>query len=361
LEGTRADVTVKIYGDQLEELNRITHEMVEVIKNIPGAGDVLSEIRGEQQLLQIRPKLDVLSRYSLSARPVLNSISIGMAGEFAGVYYEDFRKIPLVIKLDNQIRNNLNAFRKLQVYVGENLTVPLEEVAAFENRHVFSPIYREWSKRRSAVLINPRGRDLQGFVKEAQTKVASSIKMSNDIRVEWFGSFKNLQDAKQRLYILIPIAFILVASMIYFAFRSIPETLIVLATVPIALVGGIFGLFVMKMPFSISAAIGFIALSGIAVLNGVVLMNYLNLFRHSVMESNQSWVIEGTKLRLRAVLMTALVDIFGFIPMAISTGVGAEIQKPLAFVVIGGVITSTLLTLVLLPVASSMLLNKADR
>jgi cobalt-zinc-cadmium resistance protein CzcA len=259
--------------------------------------------------------------------------------------------------MSEKIRNNLEALKTIQVFAGENLTVPLSELATFRKERVISPIFRENSKRRSAVLINPRGRDVQSLVTDAQEQIQTQIKIPEGYRVEWFGSFKNLQEAKKRLWILGPLAFLLVALMIYWAFQSTLETIIVLATVPLALVGGVIGLTIAGLPFSISAAIGFIALSGIAVLNGVVLVHYFNELRVLPSYSGKKWVIEGAQLRLRPVLMTALVDIFGFIPMAISSGVGSEVQKPIATVVIGGVITSTTLTLIVLPLVSSIFLK----
>jgi cobalt-zinc-cadmium resistance protein CzcA len=212
----------------------------------------------------------------------------------------------------------------------------------------YSSVSREQSKRRAAVMINPRGRDTESFVEEAQKKVEAKIKLPPGYYLEWGGNFKNLQEASKRLLILTPLALALVLLMIYAAFQSFAQTILVFSGVPLALVGGVLGLIAYRLPFSISAGVGFIALSGIAVLNGVVLMNYFNDL-HKEGLRGMELVRKGTMIRLRPVLMTALVDIFGFLPMAVSTAVGAEVQRPLAAVVIGGILSSTLLTLVVLP------------
>jgi cobalt-zinc-cadmium resistance protein CzcA len=226
----------------------------------------------------------------------------------------------------------------------------LSQLADLEFTETYGSVTRENSSRRSAVLINLRGRDTESFVGEARAKVEKTVKIPEGYFVEWGGNFKNLQQAKQRLIILTPIALALILMMIYAAFGSLPQTLLIFSCVPLALVGGVINLMIMGLPFSISAGIGFIALSGIAVLNGVVLVNYLNQLRLSEKLTGVPLVKKATLIRLRPVLMTALVAIFGFIPMMISSGVGSEVQRPLATVVIGGILSSTLLTLIVLPV-----------
>ncbi|MFZ9596637.1 MAG: efflux RND transporter permease subunit, partial [Bdellovibrionia bacterium] len=357
--GTRAELTAKIYGDDLGTLMELTHGLAKTLKTLPDSGEVFPELKGSLPLLQIRPKLDVLAQYSLSAAPVLDAISIGMAGQETGYYYEGLRRIPLVVKLSESLRNDPRGLRLLQVSVGDPLTVSLDQVAEFERTQSLAPILREDSQRRSAVLINPRTRDIQSFVKQAQSTIAQTLTLPHGYRIQWFGSFKNLSDAKLRLSLLAPLALLLVAAMIYWAFESLVETCIVLATVPLALAGGVFALVITQIPFSISAAVGFIALLGIAVLNGVVLVHTFHDLREK--QRDPHWVTHGASLRLRPVLMTAWVDIFGFIPMALSQGVGSEVQKPLATVVIGGIFTSTLLTLVVLPVVSARLLKKDQK
>ena len=252
------------------------------------------------------------------------------------------------MRLNESERSNLEAIKNLPVGITQGATTPLESVANVSFSEAYSAIAREQGKRRAAVMINPRGRDVQSFVDEAQRTIASDVKLPSGYYLDWTGTFQNLQAAKRRLALLAPLALILILMMIYAAFHDVMETALVFACVPMALVGGVLGLIVNGLPFSISAGVGFIALSGIAVMNGVVLMNCFNdLKRHGLKADDLA--ISGALQRLRPVLMTALVDVFGFLPMMLSNGVGAEVQRPLASVVIGGVISSTALTLVVLP------------
>lgn len=359
LEGTKSDLTVKVYGDDLKSLQEDTKKISDVIRGIPGSGDVQTEIKGAIPLLVVRPKLETLGKYSLSAAPILEAIQIGMAGELVGQYYESQIPIPLVIRLKDDLRDSPTALSGLQVGIDSNFTVPLSNVADFKRSEIVSPILRESSKRRSAVLINPRGRDVQSFVTDAQEKIRQSVHLAPGNRIEWFGTFKNLEEARARIMVLGPLALILVIIMLYSAFKSLVETALILASVPFALVGGVIGLWVTGTPFSISTAVGFIALTGIAVLNGVVLVHYFKELL-ATGDAGSDWLVVGSKSRLRAVLMTALVDIFGFVPMVFSSGVGAEVQKPLAVVIIGGVLTSTALTLIVLPVLSSFVIRARD-
>jgi cobalt-zinc-cadmium resistance protein CzcA len=234
------------------------------------------------------------------------------------------------------------------VGLSATLTTPLGTVATTSFTEKFGSINREDSNRRSAVLINLRGRDTESFVKEAQEKVQSALTLPQGYYLEWGGNFKNLQEARSRLLVLAPLALLLVLMMIYAAFKSVRQTALILICIPLALVGGVISLILNGLPFSISAGVGFIALSGIAVLNGVVLVNYFNQLRAEG-KSGLDVIYEGTLIRLRPVSMTALVAIFGFLPMMLSSGVGSEVQKPLASVVIGGIVSSTILTLLVLP------------
>jgi cobalt-zinc-cadmium resistance protein CzcA len=277
-----------------------------------------------------------------------------MAGAQVGNFYEDLRRIPVVVRFDETIRNNTENLKKVPVEVRDNLVIPLQDLATIKTRSLMSPILRENMKRRTAVLINTRDRDIEGFVTEAQNRIAKKVTTPPGLRMEWFGSFKNLAEAKKRIFVLGSLALLLVTLMIFMAFKSLPETLIILASIPLALVGGVVGLILLRLPFSISAAVGFIALSGIAVLNGVVLVNNMNSLKNSSEPGSTDWIVEGARLRLRAVLMTALVDVFGFLPMVFSSGVGSEVQKPLAAVIIGGVLSSTLLTLIFIPIVVSI-------
>ncbi len=348
LEGTRADISVKVFGDDMAELAKTTQEIQEVIKKVPGSGDVETEIKGTSPMLRITPKKEVLNQYGITHQEMLQVISTALGGEELGYLYDGVKRFPIVLRLNEQNRSNLDQIRKLPVAVATNLSVSLSDLADIKFVDAYSSVSRENSKRRAAVLINPRGRDTESFVKEAQQKVEAEVKMPPGYFQEWGGNFKNLQEARKRLMILAPLALLLVFFMIYTAFKDIKETILNFLGVPLALVGGVLGLILNGLPFSISAGVGFIALSGIAVLNGVVLISYFNQLIQTGLTPLET-VKKGTLIRLRPVLMTALVDIFGFLPMMLSTGVGAEVQKPLASVVIGGIVSSTLLTLLVLP------------
>lgn len=348
LEGTRADVSVKVFGDDMDKLAEITKEIQTIISEVQGSGDVETEIKGTSPMLRIIPKASVLYQYGVTSQEILQVVSSALGGEELGHMYEGVKKFPIVLRLNDNDRSDLEQIKKLPVSVGVNLTVPLSELADIKFVEAYSSVSRENSKRRAAVLINPRGRDTESFVNEAQKTVEAKIKLPAGYFVEWGGNFKNLQEARTRLMILAPLALLLVFFMIYTAFKNVLETVLIFLCVPLALVGGVLGLNLNGLPFSISAGVGFIALSGIAVLNGVVLISYFNQLRKEGLNADQT-VRKGTLIRLRPVLMTALVDIFGFLPMMLSHGVGAEVQKPLASVVIGGIISSTLLTLIAIP------------
>jgi len=354
LEGTRADVSVKVFGDNLDELAKLTNELKEVIASVPGSGDVETEIKGTSPMLRIIPLKSALHQYGMNNEQIMSVISAALGGVELGYLYDGVKRFPIVLRLNEKDRSDLEQIKKLPVGVATNLTVPLSELAEIKFVEAYSSVTRENSKRRAAVLINPRGRDTESFVKEAQHLVETKVKIPAGYFVEWGGNFKNLQQARTRLMILAPMALLLVLFMIYTAFKDIKETALIFLGVPLALVGGVLGLNFSGLPFSISAGVGFIALSGIAVLNGVVLISYFNQLRDQGVESTEV-VRKGTLIRLRPVLMTALVDIFGFLPMLLSQGVGAEVQKPLASVVIGGIISSTILTLLVLPTLYLML------
>lgn len=349
LEGTRADVSIKVFGDDMDKLASITSDLSEIVAKVPGAGDVEIELRGTSPILKVKPKPEMLEKLGISTREVLEAVGIAIGGEEAGFIYEGTKRFPIVVRLNDKLRSDLEAIQTLPVSVGANTTLPLSQVADIKIDQAYGAITREQSKRRAAVMINLRGRDTESFVEEAQTFVAQKIKMPSGYYLEWGGNFKNLEEARKRLLVLTPLALALVLVMIYAAFKNVFQTALIFSGVPLALVGGVLGLVLNGLPFSISAGVGFIALSGIAVLNGVVLLHYFNDLQKEGLHG-EGLIRKGTRIRLRPVLMTALVDIFGFVPMMLSTGIGAEVQKPLAAVVIGGIVSSTLLTLVVLPV-----------
>lgn len=359
LEGTRADVSVKVFGPDLYKNMEIAKNIQNTVSKVKGAGDVEVDLAGLSPVLSVLPKKDALYRYGLSTLDVLETVSIALGGEEVGTFYEQEKRFPIIVRLDDETRSDISVVKTLPVGTGINQTTPLGTLADAKFSETFGSINRENSHRRSAVLINLRGRDTESFVNEAQKAVASSVQVPQGYYIEWGGNFKNLQEAKSRLMILAPISLLIVLFMIYSAFGSMLQTLMILSCVPLALVGGVLGLILNGLPFSISAGVGFIALSGISVLNGIVLVNYFNQLKAEKM-SGFELVQKGALIRLRPVLMTALVAIFGFIPMMLSKGIGAEVQKPLASVVIGGIVSCTILTLIVLPIIYMMLENRMD-
>jgi cobalt-zinc-cadmium resistance protein CzcA len=357
LEGTRADVAVKVFGPDLNQLVESAQKIQQVVSKVKGAGDVEVDLAGTSPVLKIEPVDENLKKYNASISDVLNTISVALGGKEAGFLYEAEKKFPIVVRLDNDSRADIETVRDLPVGIASNTTIPMRNLAEIRFQETYGSVNRENSNRRTAVLINLRGRDTESFVAEAKLAVEKEVKLPTGYYLEWGGNFKNLEQARSRLMILAPIALALVLMMVYAAFGSIPQTILIFGCIPMALVGGVVGLMLNGLPFSISAGIGFIALSGIAVLNGVVLVNFFNQLKAEG-KTGKDLVLQGTLVRLRPVMMTALVAVFGFIPMMVSTGVGAEVQKPLASVVIGGIISSTLLTLIVLPVLFSVFESK---
>ena len=348
LEGTRADVSAKIFGEDLDELIKYSKQIAQIVSEIPNSGEAESESKGKSPMLQYTPKMEELAQLGVTARPVLDSISTAIAGREIGHVYEGVRKFPIVTRLSETERKDINIVRNLPVGISEGFTVPINKVAKIDYVETFSNVSRENSQRRVAVLINPDTRDIESFVNEAKSRVEKEIKLPQGYYVEWGGSFKNLQSAKERLSILVPMAMLIILAMLYAAFRTFAQVILIFLCAPMALIGGVLSLSIMGMPFSISAGVGFIALSGISILNGVVLVTYFNrLYEEG--KSPDEIVKLGSMTRLRPVLMTALTDIFGFLPMMFSAGLGAEVQKPLATVVVGGIFSATLLTLIVIP------------
>ncbi|MBS1962316.1 MAG: efflux RND transporter permease subunit [Bdellovibrionales bacterium] len=357
LEGTRADVTVKVFGPDVDKIVEISDQIKDIVSTVKGAGDVEIDISGKMPILQVKGKDEAIANAGGSLNDILETIGVAIGGQEAGKVYENDRRYPIIIRLNDSLRSNLTALKALPVGLGANSTTPLENLATLSFAEKFASIPRENGQRRAAVMINLRGRDTASFVEEAQKLVSAKVKIPTGYYAEWGGNFKNLQSAKERLSILVPLALLLVLVMIYAAFRSVGETLLIFSCVPLSWFGGVVSLYANGLPFSISAAVGFIALSGIAVLNGVVLVNFFNQLKAEG-KTGFDLVSVGTLMRLRPVVMTALVAVFGFIPMMISQGVGAEVQKPLASVVIGGVISSTVLTLFVLPILFSVFEKK---
>ena len=353
LEGIRADIAVKIFGNDYDVLERLGSEVKEVLEQIPGTregeGEVEYETTGRAPMLEIRVKRDVLAKYNLHAGDVNQTIATALGGRTVGTMVEGNRRFDIVVRLPEKDRENLDAIRALPVRVGDSGMLPLGTLADVQRVKTVSPILRDSAQRRAALMVNLVGRDVESWVREADVKVREHVKLPEGYTLEFGGQFENLREAKARLVIVVPTALVFIFVLIFMAFGSVRQALLVYSGIPLAITGGIFALWLRDMPFSISAAVGFIALSGVAVLNGVVMISYFNQLRERGFDA-RSAVIEGSLTRLRPVLMTAAVAAFGFIPMALSTSAGAEVQRPLATVVIGGIISSTFLTLLLLPV-----------
>ena len=356
LEGIRADIAVKIFGNDYDVLERLGSEVKEVLEQIPGTregeGEVEYETTGRAPMLEIKVKRDVLAQYNLHAADVNQTIAAALGGQNVGMLVEGNRRFEIVVRLSENDRRNLDVIRALPVRVGDSGMLPLGQLADVEHVKTVSPILRDSAQRRAALMVNLRGRDVDSWVKEADAKVREHVRLPEGYTLEFGGQFENLREAKARLAIVVPAALAFIFVLIFMAFSSVRQALIVYSGVPLAVTGGVIALWLRNMPFSISAAVGFIALSGVAVLNGVVMISYFNQLREQGNDV-RSAVIEGSLTRLRPVLMTAAVAAFGFVPMALSTSAGAEVQRPLATVVIGGILSSTFLTLFLLPVLYS--------
>ena len=348
LEGTRADVSAKIFGEDLDKLIAYSKQVAEIVGEIPDSGEAESESKGKSPMIQYTPKMNELAQLGVTARPVLDAISTAVGGKEIGHVYEGVRKFPIVTRLSEDQRKDVFTISQLPVGISEGFTVPISQIADIDFVETFTAVARENSQRRIAVLINPKTRDIETFVNKAKSLVEEKIKFPEGYYIEWGGSFKNLQSAKERLSVLVPLAMLIIIGMLYAAFKNFAQVILIFACAPMALIGGVLSLNIAGMPFSISAGVGFIALSGISILNGVVLVTYFNRLIEDGKTPDEV-VQEGAMTRLRPVLMTALTDIFGFLPMMFSSGLGAEVQKPLATVVVGGIFSATLLTLIVIP------------
>jgi len=349
MEGVRADIAVKIFGDDYDVLEKAAEQAKEILEKIPGAGEVEFETSGRVPMLEARINRDALVKYNLHASEINKAIATALGGETVGSVIEGNRRFDIVVRMHEHARENLEELRNLPVRVGETGMLPLHEVAELERVDSVDPIRRDAGQRRAAIMVNLRGRDVESFVHEAEAKVKEAIKLPEGYIIEFGGQFEHLREARARLAVLVPATLALIFVLVFVEFRSLRQTLVIYTGVPLAATGGVFALWICGMPFSISAGVGFIALSGVAVLDGLVMLSYFNQLREQGRHVRDA-VLEGSLTRLRPILMTALVASLGFVPMAIATGAGAEVQRPLAIVVIGGLLTSTFLKLVLLPV-----------
>ncbi len=345
--GLRSDIAAKLYGDDLEVLREQAERIAAVVQRIPGAADVRAERISGLPYTRIHIRRDAIARHGLNAADVLQTIE-AIGGKPVGQVIEGNKRYFLQVRFDKASRSSVDAIRNLKVGDKEGHFIPMTQLADVVDEEGPAQISRENGQRRVSVEINVRNRDIGSFVTEARQAIDRDVKLPSGYLLEWGGQFQQLESARQRLIIAVPLALLLIFSLLYASFSSFSDAALVLLNVPLAATGGIAALLIRRMPLSISAGVGFIALFGIAVLNGLVLITYIRQLRADGLTSERA-VEEGATVRLRPVLMTALVASLGFIPMAISTGAGAEVQRPLATVVIGGLITSTLLTLLVLP------------
>ena len=349
LEGTKAELAVKIFGPDYDVLEPLAKQVKAILEKTPGAAQVEYETDGRTPQLQLTVKREILRRHNLQAAEVNHAIQTALAGENVGSIVEGNRRHDIVVRMPEALRADDAQIKKLPLRVGEYGLLPLGETVDFTTLQTVEPIQRDGGQRRAALMVNLSTRDIEGYVHRVEKTLAAELKLPEGYVVEFGGQFQNLQEARARLAVVVPSALALIFVLILLAFGSLRQALLVYSGIPLAVTGGIAALWWRDMPFSITAAVGFIALTGVAVLNGVVLLTYFNQLREAGRTLAEA-VVEGALTRLRPVLMTAAVASLGFVPMALATGAGAEVQRPLATVVIGGILSSTLLTLVVLPV-----------
>lgn len=360
ITGVRADIAVKVFGENLDILNTKAQKIKKLIKNVKGATDITVEkIVGLPQM-SVNYKRDKIARYGLNIADLNKIVTMGFSGETMGSVFEGEKRFDMVLRLQKDSRQDISNLKNLYVDTPSGEKIPLSELADITYQKGAAKISRDNAQRRIVVGVNVRGSDLQTVVDKIKKIVDDNISLPPEYSITYGGQFENLQSATARLKIAVPIALVLIFILLYFAFGSLREALMIFSAIPLAAVGGILFLWLRGMPFSISAGVGFIALFGIAVLNGIVLIEHFKELREEGMKNDDKLIVSGVQDRLRAVLLTASAAALGFLPMAVSSGAGAEVQRPLATVVIGGLITSTLLTLVVLPVIYA-LFNKEKK
>jgi cobalt-zinc-cadmium resistance protein CzcA len=350
ITGVRADIAIKIFGDDLDMLAKKGKEIGDLIQDVPGAADISVEKIAGLPEMSVQYDRAKIARYGLNIQDLNDMVSMGFAGKSAGSVFEGEKRFDLVVRLDKSKREDIDNLKNLYIDVPTGGKIPLSELADISYKKGAAKISRDDTRRRIVVGVNVRNRDLQSVVDDVQRLINDNVKLPVGYSITYGGQFENLQSAKSRLMIAVPVALVLIFILLYFAFKSVKEALMIYSAIPLAAVGGVLLLWARDLPFSISAGVGFIALFGIAVLNGIVLIEHFKELKKEGFESIEALIKQGTKDRLRAVLLTASAAALGFLPMAISTNAGAEVQRPLATVVIGGLISATLLTLIVLPV-----------
>lgn len=347
--GVKQDVAIKIFGEDLNVLTDLSNEVAKLVRSVDGAKDLyVEEVTGLPQIV-VEINRDEVAKYGLNVSDINQVINTAFAGQSAGLVFENERRYDLTVRLSSDHRQSIEDVQNVFVTSPRGDQIPLKQLANVELKVGPNQIQREDAKRRIIVAFNVRGRDVASVVNEIQTRIDEKMKFPVGYYTTYGGQFKNLEEAKSRLAIAVPAALLLIFTLLFFTFQSFRQAILIFTAIPMAAVGGVFALLVRGMPFSISAGVGFIALFGVAVLNGIVLIAEFNRLKSEGLTDLNDIVMKGTKIRLRPVLMTAAVASFGFLPMALATSAGAEVQKPLATVVIGGLISATILTLVVLP------------
>ena len=361
ITGVRADLAIKVFGEDLDILYQKATEIEKAISRVEGASDIIVEKVAGLPQMSVKFNRQKIARYGLNVEELNNIITMGFAGKTAGSVFEGEKQFDLVVRYDNEHRKDIQDIERASVLLPNGNKVPLSEFAEISYTKGPAKISRDDTKRRVVVGVNVRGRDLESVVNDVQQIIKEQIKIPVGYNVEYGGQFENLRSARARLMLAVPVALILIFFLLYFAFNSVKEALMIYSAIPLSAVGGVLLLYIRDMPFSISAGVGFIALFGIAVLNGIVLIEHFKGLKAQGEEDLHTRVIRGTRERLRPVLLTATAAALGFLPMAVSTSAGAEVQRPLATVVVGGLISATILTLIVLPVLYSIFDKKEEK
>ncbi|MTE25955.1 CusA/CzcA family heavy metal efflux RND transporter [Winogradskyella ouciana] len=361
LEGVREDIAIKLYGEDIDILSQKAEEISKIIAGTDGIGDMKAEATTGLPQMTINYNRNKLAQYGLQINTLNQTVQSAFAGGTAGVIFEGEKRFDLVVRLSSQNRKDITDVQNLYINLPSGAQIPLREIADVSYKAGPMQISRDNTNRRTYVGINVRGRDVKSLVTEIKSKLDAQLELPSGYFIRYGGAFENLERASNRLQTVVPIALLLIFILIYFALKSLPQTLMIYIAIPMATIGGVVALWLRDMPFSISAGVGFIVLFGVAVLNGLVMISGLNELKDEGVTNLKDRIVEGTKRRIRPIMLTAFTDVLGFLPMAISSSAGAEVQRPLATVVIGGLLTSTLLTLFVLPILYHWVENKSFR
>lgn len=357
ITGIRSDIAIKIFGEDLDYISKKAAEIKNLIADVPGASDIILEKTSGLPQIKVSYNRSKIAYYGADIEDLNTYLSAAFGGKITGVVFEGEKRFDMVMRFDNNNRTDIHDIRQLQIPVLSGFQVPFSELADIEYTEGPAKISRDNTHRRVVVSVNVRNRDLQSVILDIQKKIDENVKLTPGNYIQYGGQFENLQNATKRLMFAVPVALLLIFIFLHFAFKSLKDAVMIFTAIPLATVGGVFLLWLRGMPFSVSAGVGFIALFGIAVLNGIVLIEHLKELKHQGMTNLHEIIMQGTKNRLRPVMLTAGAAAMGFLPMAISTGAGAEVQRPLATVVIGGLVTSTLLTMIALPLLFEIFYN----